>query len=140
MIPNLRRSVAREKIALLIGNCVYENGDLRQLNTPENDIMALQDVLRSDPLNFKVFSLVNLSHADMQSALEMFYGLLKVPGTYALFYFSGHGFSTNSHNNFLVPVDSPPDSASCFQVDSITRKMQETLSRAILVLDACKVV
>jgi uncharacterized caspase-like protein len=128
---------AREKVALLIGNQAYEKG-LDALNTPENDIKAVQDILSG--FEFKVFSLVDLTHAEMQATLEMFYSLLSVSGTYALFYFSGHGFSTTRANNFLVPVDSPADSDFCFQVDSIIKKMQEKYSRAILFLDACKVV
>ena len=130
--------VAREKIAVLIGNQSYGDG-LGNLNTPENDIKAAQQALKQSPFNFKVFSFVDLSHGEMQAVLEMFYGLLTVSGIYALFYFTGHGFSTNSGNNFLVPVDSPADPDSCFQVGSIIQKMQDQLSRAILFLDACKV-
>ena len=136
----LSARLAREKIALLIGNQAYEKEGLTKLNTPENDIKAVQDILRHSPFDFKVFSLVDLTHAEMLATLDMFYSMLSVSGTYALFYFSGHGFSTTRGNNFLVPVDSPPDSDSCFQVDSIIRKMQDKYSRAILFLDACKVV
>lgn len=130
-------SAAREKIALLIGNQSYQEDGLGTLNTPMNDILAVQAALI--PLDFKVFSLVDLTHAEMQASLNMFYSLLKVPGTYALFYFSGHGFSTGNRNNFLIPVDSPPDSDFCFQVDSVIKRMQDTFSRVILYLDACKV-
>ena len=133
-------STAREKVALLIGNCNYQHEELGQLRTPENDVLAVQKVLTQSPFNFKVLSLVDVSHVEMQAVLEVFYDLLSVPGTYALFYFSGHGFSTSNRNNYLVPVDSPPDTAACYQVDSIIKEMQRQLSRAILFLDACRVV
>lgn len=131
---------AREKVALLIGNSNYQHKDLSRLKTPENDVVAVQKVLTQHPFNFKVLSLVDVNHAEMRAALELFYELLLVPGTYALFYFSGHGFSTRNRNNYLVPVDSPPDSTLCYQVDSIIKEMQKKLSRAILFLDACRVV
>ncbi len=125
----------------MIGNQSYNERDgLSELHTPENDILAVQSILREAPFNFKVFSLVDLTHAEMQAALQMFYSLLTVSGTYALLYFSGHGFRTAGGNNFLVPLDSPADSDSCFLVDSIIQKMQDQFSRAMLYLDACKVV
>ena len=125
----------------MIGNSRYQHTDLSKLETPEHDITALQKVLQDSPFNFKVFSMLDLTHDEMNEALEMFYSLLQpMSGTYALFYFSGHGFSTDNHNNFLVPVNSEPCPSQCFQVDTIARRMQDTLSRAILILDACKVV
>ena len=128
--------LAREKVALLIGNQTYQHS--LKLTTPENDIRELGKVLRESPFNFKVFSLIDLTQAEMQASLEMFYKLLDVSGTYAFFYFSGHGFSTNARNNFIVPVDSKPCCSQSFYVDDIIGKLQKRYGRVFTVFDACK--
>ena len=132
---------AREKVALLIGNARYQHKDFGELNTPESDIKELEKVLKAPPFNFKVFSLVDLTYSEMQSALlKLLYELLTVSGIYALFYFSGHGFQSNTHDSYLVPVDSEPCREYSFHVEDIVKRMQGTYSRAFLILDACQVV
>ena len=84
--------LALEKVALLIGNQKYEP-PINPLLSPENDIRELHKLLEAPPLNYKVISLVNLKFREMMKALETFYEMLAVPGVYALFYYSGHGFN-----------------------------------------------
>ena len=128
---------ARMKVALLIGNQCYRN--MNPLISPENDIRELRTMLEND-LDFKVISLVNLTHTEMMQALEKFYELLSVAGIYALFYYSGHGF-TGHNKDYLVPVDAelPLRSSYNINVEGIIKQMQTKLSRAIVVLDCCRV-
>ena len=129
---------AREKVALLIGNQRYEATELDDLRSPEGDIRDLcQDL---EKLDFKIISLVNLRHSEMMKALEVFYKMLAVPGIYALFYFSGHGFRTPEGRNYLVPVDAtvPLTLEYNIHVDGIIRQMQQRHSRAFVILDCCR--
>ncbi len=116
--------LAVEKVALLIGNQRYEN--MTQLISPENDVLELTKLLQG--LNFKVFSLVNLRFSEMMEALEIFYQMLAVPGVYALFYYSGHGFIHNKIN-YLMPVDAtlPPRCDRNIVSDEISGHMQKKM-------------
>ena len=129
---------AREKVALLIGNQHYEAKELNDLTSPEGDIKELRRELES--LDFKVISLVNLRHSEIMKALEEFYKMLAVPGIYALFYYSGHGFQTPEKRSYLVPVDAtiPLHLEYNIYVDGIIRQMQQRLSRAFVILDCCR--
>ena len=94
-------------MALLIGNKKYDHLTINNLVTPEDDIRVLHKLLETPPLNFKVFSLVNLKYHEMINALENFYRMLAVPGVYALFYYSSYCFS-HEGKTYLVPVDAVP--------------------------------
>ena len=125
-------------MALLIGNQTYQSQDIDNLGSPEHDIFKLRTVLES--LDFKVISLIDLTFEEMRRALDQFYEMLTVSGVYALFYYSGHGFSY-LNNAFLMPVDAtlPLNTAHNIQADEVSGKMQRRLSRALLVLDCCQV-
>ena len=63
-------------------------------------------------------------------------------GVYGLFYYTGHGFSVGKMS-YLMPVDSRSgdcDANECIGSDWITRAMQETLCRAVIILDCCRVI
>jgi len=124
-------------VALLIGNQNYDH--LRKLRSPENDITALAKVL-SDR-NFQVFALVDLNYEEMQAALTMFYCSL-VCNTYALFYFSGHGFNDATQTSYMTPVDYPaePNLSMCFYISQIIACMQEKNCRPLCFMDACRLV
>ena len=129
---------AREKVALLIGNQRYECKDRIQLNSPENNTRDLAKMLHK--LNFKVFSFVNLNFREMMDALEVFYEMLTLPGIYALFYYTGHGFS-HKGVTYLMPVDAtfPPRCDYNIAADDIGAHMQNKKSRAVKILDCCQI-
>lgn len=129
---------AREKVALLIGNQRYDAKELNDLKSPEGDIKELCRELEN--LDFKVISLVNLRHSEIMNALEEFYKMLAVPGIYALFYYSGHGFRVQEGRNYIVPVDAtkPLQLDHNIYVDGIIKQMQEKYSRAFVILDCCR--
>ena len=132
-------SLAREKVALLIGNQNYKCEDLNDLQSPENDIRQLGNLL--EKLGFKVISLLDLTHGEMMQALEFFYEMLAIPAVYALFYYSGHGFSSPAGRNFLIPVDATVPLRCDYNIDveTVTKQMRRKHSRAIVVLDCCRV-
>ena len=126
-------------MALLIGNQKYES-PISPLLSPENDIRELHKLLEAPPLNYKVISLVNLKFREMMKALETFYEMLAVPGVYALFYYSGHGFNFQG-STYLVPVDAtlPLKCENNIEANAIGVSMQSKMSRAIVVLDCCRI-
>ena len=111
---------------------------MNNLESPEGDIEKLHRDLEG--LDFKVISLVNLRHSEIMKALEEFYKMLAVPGIYAFFYYSGHGFQTPEKRSYLIPVDAelPLHLEYNIYVDGIIRQMQQKLSRAFVVLDCCR--
>ena len=125
-------------MALLIGNQGYQCEDMIKLNSPENDTRELAEKLRT--LNFKVFSFVNLSFREMMDALEVFYGMLTLSGVYALFYYTGHGFS-HGGVTYLMPIDAtlPPKCDYNIAADDISAHMQNKKSRAVKILDCCRI-
>ena len=59
------------------------------------------------PISFQqVVSLINLDLAETRSAIHAFTEAL-TEGSYALFYFSGHGFASPSGQTFLIPQTAP---------------------------------
>ena len=112
--------------------------ELDDLKSPECNIRDLSQEL--EKLDFKVISLVNLRHSEIMRALEVFYRTLAIPGIYALFYYSGHGFQTPEGRNYLVPVDAtiPLRLEYNIHVDGIIRQMQQKLSRAFVILDSSR--
>ena len=138
-IPNLP---ATAKIALVIGNRDYMN--LTEEDQPLvhtcNDAKQLASMLHKPQMGFKVISLINLTKAEMEQAVDIFCSLLG-PGVYGLVYFAGHGFEQDGQN-YLVPIDAEggnwtPEEAVCVQ--AILKKMVGTnVELNIFLLDVCR--
>ena len=129
---------AQEKVALLIGNGHYMSKDIETLKAVESDIRNLHTTLTA--LEFKVISLVNLKYHEMIKALEQFCMHLQ-SGVYALFYYSGHGFSCNNAT-YLIPIDAknnPLKCCDCISSHTIENHIKGTGAIGIALLDCCKV-
>ncbi|XP_055555708.1 mucosa-associated lymphoid tissue lymphoma translocation protein 1 isoform X2 [Falco cherrug] len=129
------RSVATDKVALLIGNMSYWNHP--QLKAPMVDVYELTNLLRQ--LDFKVVSLLDLTESEMRNAVDEFLLLLD-KGVYGLLYYAGHGYE-NYGNSFMVPIDAPNPyrSANCLCVQNILKLMQEKETGLnIFLLDMCR--
>nr|CAD7568965.1 unnamed protein product [Timema californicum] len=130
------RYTASEKVALLIGNDVYEN--MGRLNTPSNDVISVATILHQ--IGFKVIALHNLTLTEMRNAIKEFCNLLS-RGVYGVFYFVGHGFEI-SGDKFMLPVDAP-DPTRYLRRDSLCEreliyKAQKNNPQLLLVLlDMC---
>ena len=129
---------AQEKVALLIGNGHYMCKDIETLKAVESDIRNLHTTLTA--LEFKVISLVNLKYHEMIKALKQFCMHLQ-SGVYALFYYSGHGFSCNNAT-YLIPIDAknnPLKCCDCISSHTIENHIKGTGAIGIALLDCCKV-
>ncbi|CAG0888826.1 unnamed protein product [Darwinula stevensoni] len=90
------------KVALLIANKDYEEGTHHQLTKPCADVHALGNQL--DDLGFHVLALFNLSSIEILNAITYVATHFVLPGSYIVFYYSGHGFDWEGQS-WLLPVD-----------------------------------
>ena len=122
-------------MALLIGIRNYEK---YPLTCPHNDVKAMTEKLQD--LNFKTISLVDVTLTEMSRAVDFYCNLLK-KGMYAVFYFSGHGIADCSKTSYLVPIDATNyRSTDSINYDEIRQKLQNKLSKVIVMLDCCRTV
>ncbi|XP_014680411.1 PREDICTED: mucosa-associated lymphoid tissue lymphoma translocation protein 1-like, partial [Priapulus caudatus] len=132
------------KVALLIGNQDYEG--LGRLHNPATDVETLARCLAS--LSFRVIALVNLTHAEMNNALNEFCSMLH-EGAYGVFYYAGHGFKKDELS-YMVPLETPHSAGDdggvagfscddCLCVQRALACMQETgAALNLLILDMCR--
>ncbi|XP_006837588.1 PREDICTED: mucosa-associated lymphoid tissue lymphoma translocation protein 1 isoform X2 [Chrysochloris asiatica] len=129
------QSLAKDKVALLIGNMNY--WEHPKLKAPLVDVYELTNLLRQ--LDFKVVSLLDLTESEMRNAVDEFLLLLD-KGVYGLLYYAGHGYE-NFGNSFMVPVDAPNPyrSENCLCVQNILKLMQEKETGLnVFLLDMCR--
>ncbi|KAJ8417345.1 hypothetical protein AAFF_G00285720 [Aldrovandia affinis] len=126
---------ATDKVALLIGNLNYSHHPT--LMAPMMDVHELANLLRQ--LGFRVVSLLDLTKAEMQAAIDTFLQLLD-SGVYALFYYAGHGYEC-AGRNYLVAIDAPKPyrPENCVSVQGVMRRMQERdTALNVILLDTCR--
>jgi uncharacterized caspase-like protein len=91
---------ATKRVALVIGNSVYQN--VVQLANPANDATAMATMLKG--AGFDVVQLKrDLKASDMRRALRDFTDDVR-DADVAVVYYAGHGIEING-TNYLVPVD-----------------------------------
>jgi hypothetical protein len=129
--PQLRR------VALVIGNGAYPTAALKN---PVNDARDMAAALRS--LGFEVILRENASLAQMERAVDEFWGQLKRGGA-GLFYFAGHGLQVNG-KNYLVPVDAKLSAEQdakyrCMDAGLVLGRMEDAGNDLnLVILDACR--
>lgn len=127
--------IATQKYAFLVANDRYDH--LEHLQKPAADVKDLADILSS--LGFQIFASRNLNLAEMRNAFAFFCQTLR-PGSYALFFFAGHGFELYGQT-YLQPVDSSDGSQILESMCSeyILQCMQErNPAMNVLIIDACR--
>lgn len=67
---DLPRERATAKIALIIANDEYNDGNHKRLETPKNDAAKIGNLLKD--IGFKVICFVNLAREEMRSAMKVF--------------------------------------------------------------------
>jgi hypothetical protein len=139
------------KRALVMGNATYlkDGKPSAELSLPRSqaDAQAVADTLRQ--LGFVVHGqgpLLNGRNQSMTEAIERFTQSVQ-PGDEVVFYFSGHGLSTDG-GNFLVPVDAPPldldasDYSLVKNYQSVDLTLKALQARkpklVVAILDACR--
>lgn len=140
------------KRALVMGNATYlkDGQPSAELSLPRSqaDAQAVADTLRQ--LGFVVHGqgpVLNGRNQTMTEAIERFTQSVQA-GDEVVFYFSGHGLSTDGGGNFLVPVDAPPldleaSDLSLFKnyqsVDLTLKALQARKPKLVVaILDACR--
>ena len=120
---------------MLIGNSDYRCEE--SLKAPPNDVRVLSEAFRN--LNFKVISLLNLTKAEIESAVLHFCELVN-RNVYVVFYFAGHGFEEDGCS-FLVPTDARHMYGinDCVCTESILENIQKNSPALVcMIIDICR--
>lgn len=132
-------AAAAERVALLIGNSIYETKAL-SLRNPANDVAAMAQVLGE--LGFVVITAQDATKSDMDRALAAFEGQAQ-GAEVALFFYAGHGAQAEGEN-YMLATDFRGSDAAAVKAASLTMgDVRAAISRArpragILILDACR--
>ncbi|XOF33416.1 MAG: caspase, EACC1-associated type [Candidatus Electrothrix sp. YB6] len=126
--------------ALLISSSEYQDTFFSRLETPQNDVQALADVLRDPRIgNFTVETVINEpSHVVREAVEELF--AEKKKDDLILLYFSGHGVKDLKGKLYLAMPNTKQNRlrATAVSAGYISDLMDECLSRRIvLILDCC---
>ena len=130
---------AEERVALLIGNSVYDRPEM-SLRNPSNDVTALGEALRA--LDFTVYEAVDQDLSGMESALNAFADQA-TGAEMALFFYAGHGVQIGG-DNLLIGTDLQSLDTDMVRRSSLPMsRVRGVLEAAkpeigILMLDACR--
>jgi hypothetical protein len=130
------------RLALVIGNAMYQDKRLPQLNSSIEDAEGLARVLE-DPRTGSftlVEKLINQNSTAIKLSIERFFRE-KEPEDLLLLYYSGHGIRSGSDQLFLAAENTAPHdglNATGVPASFIIDRMNESPSeRKILILDCC---
>lgn len=134
-----------KRLALVIGNCKYNNIQFNELKNCGNDAEDIASKLKS--LGFTVIG--PKTDTNKQELKEVIADFASKAGSYdvVLFYYSGHGLQHNGYN-YLVPIDIPKISSindledprnGLFFVQGLLRDIEDSGCKlGMIVLDACR--
>jgi hypothetical protein len=137
-VQKIDQSYSEKRLALVIGNGNYLNGNT--LQNPTNDAKAIATALKE--VGFTVLLYLNSDAKTMRKAMDEFGEKLK-GYTVGLFYYAGHGMQVKG-NNYLIPVDATLKveqdvEYDCLDAGRVLGKMEAAGSITnIVVLDACR--
>lgn len=126
-----------QRIALIIGNARYSDV-VGKLPSPENDVDAMLAELSK--YGFSVVALKNSKKNEMQTEISRFGLQIQKGGTFAIFYYSGHGGGADAE--YLMPVDIR--GVSTIQQDGISipqlleQIKQQRSGHTVAILDSCR--
>jgi hypothetical protein len=134
-------ALAETRVALIIGNSVYQKPDMRLAN-PANDAKAMADKLQS--AGFVTIVKYNAKRADFYHALNEFSDkIARDPHAVGLFYYAGHAVQADGVN-YLIPVDAEIEAQSdlepnAFDAGRVLKSMAAAQNEMnIVILDACR--
>jgi formylglycine-generating enzyme required for sulfatase activity len=129
---------ATRRVALVIGNSVYQN--VVQLANPANDATAMATMLKG--AGFDVVQLKrDLKASDMRRALRDFTDDVR-DADVAVVYYAGHGIEING-TNYLIPVDAVLERDidafdEAIPLDRILTVVDPAKKLRLIILDACR--
>ena len=129
-------AVAESRVALVIGNNLYEQ---KPLKNPVNDARSLSKVLRG--MNFKVFEATNTNRFKLEEVLAQF-GEAAEKSEIALAYYAGHGIQVDGQN-YLIPTDvslkkTPRPEKKLLNLDDLVYEAKQASKLGLVILDACR--
>jgi len=133
----VRKNVADQRIALVIGNGAYAEGSLAN---PVNDARDMAATLRQ--LGFEVLSGEDRSRREMRELIREFGRKIRGGGV-GMFYFAGHGVQVDGAN-YLIPIGAVINGQAeveyeAVDVGFVLAQMKEAQNWLnIVVLDACR--
>jgi formylglycine-generating enzyme required for sulfatase activity len=139
VIPVVNSTTNNKKIALIIGNRLYQYGTL---SNTVNDATDIASLLKK--MGFEVIFKTDLDQRSMDDALHQFRTRLSQTSKVGFFYFSGHGARVDGEN-YLVPIDNSRIRNErdlkyyAIAASKVLNYMQEDPNHVnIIVLDACR--
>lgn len=136
MLATPVRSQQPERLALVIGNSIYENGP--DLRNPVNDARAVAAELSR--LGYRVYHGENLNNADMSRLLLGFADKI-TEARQVVVYFAGHGVQIDGVT-YLMPTDavmrSKDDLITAITLNEVLDLLRGDLRASIVLVDACR--
>jgi len=130
---------SHKKVALVVGNRLYQNGTL---SNTVNDATDIASFLKK--IGFEVIFKTDLDQRSMDEALHNFRTSLSHTSNVGFFYFSGHGARVDGEN-YLLPIDNARIKNErdlkyyAIAASKVLNYMQEDPNHVnIIVLDACR--
>jgi DNA-binding winged helix-turn-helix (wHTH) protein len=127
------------RLALLIGNAVFDAADFPKLHTPANDVQDIARVLQEHG-GFEILNmLVDQESGVISGAIDDLFGIAE-RGDLILLYYSGHGYRGRIGNYYLVAKDSSPKRMRSTSVPDffVHNVMRSSRSRhRVIILDCC---
>lgn len=129
-----------KRLALLVANAEYQHAELRKLNSPHDDVLALEALLgRPDIGGYEIQVLSNGSKSVVERAIDRTLTDSGRDDT-VLIFFAGHGLKHEDGTLYFAAADSEPDylDSTAISAGWLVRKMQ--ISRVgcqIVLLDCC---
>lgn len=130
-----------KRLALIIGNSLYQDQTLARLKAPDVDVGALRDILKDTQVGGfdDVDILFNSDSSNVRRVISEFYHR-KSRDDLLLLYFSGHGVLDENGRLYLAVKDSDHDylRASAISAGFVTEEMDNSRShQQVLILDCC---
>ena len=131
-------AVAAKRIALVIGNSVYEQ--VPQLQNPVQDATAMSQMFKAAAFDAVTLKL-DLKASEMRRALRDFSDDAR-DADIAIIYFAGHGLEIQGIN-YLIPVDAVLERDidafdEAVPLDRLLHAMEPARQLRLVILDACR--
>jgi uncharacterized caspase-like protein len=128
-----------KRLALLIGNSIFDHKDFPNLHVPGNDARDFRQVLQQYG-GFEILDTpLNAPAEKVKQAIDELFGRAE-RGDLVLLYYSGHGYRDRNGRHYLIAKDSRPERLRSTAVAEsfIQGAMSDSRSRhCIVILDCC---
>jgi hypothetical protein len=132
--------MAGKRLALLIANAEYKHDELRKLNTPKDDVRALEVLFtRADIGGYQVQVLIDGTKGAIERAIDQMFAKGEREDT-VLIFFAGHGLKHENGKLYFAATDTEPEYLGSTAVSAswLMEQMQNSrVGYQIVLLDCC---